>query len=38
MTRKGELLLEAFAIIPGFEFILLHYGISCAKLSGRNTT
>lgn len=25
------------AIIPGFVLILLHYGISCAKLSGRNT-
>ena len=25
------------AIIPGFVLILLHYGISCSKLSGRNT-
>lgn len=25
------------AIIPGFVLILLHYGISCSELSGRNT-
>ena len=25
------------AIIPGFVLILLHYGISCSKLSGRDT-
>ena len=25
------------AIIPGFVFILLHYGISCSKFSGRDS-